>query len=157
MRSNFNCNKCRDKNFVIECACGCKGILTKNIDDWRQPDGLRSRIFLYHHNFKIKTFGENHHSWKGGKSPHSGGYNTLRINGKDYLEHRIIWEKYYNCCLLPKTVIHHKNGIKNDNRIDNLQPLINGSEHIRIHVSNMVKTRIMKVNERIARGEKGHK
>ena len=38
------------------------------------------------------------------------------------LEHRIIYEEYYNCCLLYWVHIHHKNGKQWDNRIENLQP-----------------------------------
>jgi hypothetical protein len=61
------------------------------------------------------------------------------------LEHRFVWEEYYNACLLPWTVIHHKNGIRDDNRIENLQALFNG-EHssltnrsfVRIHKSKHI-------------------
>lgn len=48
-------------------------------------------------------------------------WNT-QSNGR-VLEHRYNYEKHYNCCLLTFVDIHHKNNIKNDNRIENLQPM----------------------------------
>jgi hypothetical protein len=49
----------------------------------------------------------------------SKGYRHIRINGKDYLEHRLVW-LWYNG-YLPTKDIDHINGIKDDNRICNLR------------------------------------
>ena len=54
-------------------------------------------------------------------------YCSTTVNGKNKLIHRIVWEKYYGP--IPKGfIIHHKNGIKKDNRIENLD-MISYSEH----------------------------
>lgn len=46
------------------------------------------------------------------------GYLSTRVRGKSYLLHRLIW--LYTYGYFPKS-IDHKNGIKTDNRIDNLR------------------------------------
>jgi hypothetical protein len=47
------------------------------------------------------------------------GYRTVRINGKRYLEHRIIYTMVHGSC--PK-YLDHINGDRQDNRIENLRP-----------------------------------
>jgi hypothetical protein len=48
------------------------------------------------------------------------------------LEHRLVYEAYHKCCLLSITIIHHKNGNKIDNRIENLEAMYQ-AEHCRLH------------------------
>jgi hypothetical protein len=51
-----------------------------------------------------------------------GSYIKLLIpNRGEVLEHRYVFEQYYNCCLLKTAVIHHKDGNGHNNNIDNLQ------------------------------------
>ena len=47
------------------------------------------------------------------------GYVQIRINNKLYLGHRLIWLHQYG--VWPKNHIDHINGIRNDNRIENLR------------------------------------
>lgn len=73
--------------------------------------------------YKGRTL-EKHPRWKGGRWITKEGY--IRINLGKYgrkriFEHRLIMEKHLGRLLESYEKIHHKNGIKNDNRIENLE------------------------------------
>lgn len=53
-------------------------------------------------------------------------------NKKGYVaEHRLVYEQYLGRFLDSKEVIHHINGNREDNRIENLQLAVRNSEHIK--------------------------
>lgn len=52
-------------------------------------------------------------------SRHIHGYRYLTLSGKQYKTHTICWLLYYG--RPPKDQIDHKNGIRDDNRIENLR------------------------------------
>ena len=65
--------------------------------------------------------GENASNWKGGFSL----YKTITINGRQVMEHRLVWEQA-NGKIPNGWVIHHLNGNRKDNRLENLLALPNG-------------------------------
>lgn len=76
--------------------------------------------------------GKNNRNWKGGKYINSDGYVIIRIykNGKSKCvqEHRYIMEQILERPLYPFELVHHINGIKHDNRIENLE-IVTHSTH----------------------------
>jgi hypothetical protein len=50
------------------------------------------------------------------------GKSVRDSNGKYVKEHRLVYEQYHSCYLLPWCAIRHLNGIKTDNRPQNLEP-----------------------------------
>lgn len=91
--------------------------------------------------------GENSLSWKGGRTYSSQGYVWIKNhthpnrNGVNYVpEHRLVMEKHLGRILSREEKVHHLNGIKSDNRIENLA-VISNSEHSKNHRLEEVKNK----------------
>jgi hypothetical protein len=80
-----------------------------------------------------KMCGSQHPNWKGGRWKHSSGYIGISIKGFVMLEHRYIMEQHIGRKLAPEERVHHVNGIKDDNRVENLILLPSESEHQKYH------------------------
>jgi len=92
----------------------------------RNTDGTPQNKLCVHCFLKTRSR-ENNHNWKGGRFKTMDGY--VRVLAPDHpfadirgyvLEHRLILEQKLGRLLLRTEVGHHLNGIKNDNRPQNL-------------------------------------
>jgi len=118
----------------------------------------KSLISLYMQKLSIpvqkKFWGNKNANWKGGKRMDKCGYIYLYVPDHPYkaannvvFEHRLVMEKYLGRYLKPNEFIHHKNGDRKDNKIENLQ-IITASEHARYHFKELAKIRKRDVNGR---------
>lgn len=81
--------------------------------------------------YKKSRSGKNHPGWRGGIVKTGSGYIAIKSydhpfapKNKYVLLHRLIMEEKLGRYLSPNEEVHHKNGIKDDNRISNLELVI---------------------------------
>jgi hypothetical protein len=67
------------------------------------------------------------------------GYRVISVNGKRYREHRYLMEQELNRKLETKEHVHHVDGNKLNNDINNLEVLME-SDHHKLHAKNIVRT-----------------
>jgi len=89
----------------------------------------------------IRPRGANSHNWKGGRQKQNDGYVLVWLDSNDFLalmadhrgyvlEHRLVMARHLGRCLHHWEVVHHKNGVRDDNRLENLKLATVGSHNL---------------------------
>lgn len=138
-RGKTICSYCYERNFRYAknglklCACGCG----EQIKITNRKDSRNQNRFKMNHD-KRREFTRN-------ISPN--GYARVRSfthPKRDHTnrikEHRLVMEKHLGRYLEPHEHIHHINGIKTDNRLENLQ-IVTPQEHMSLHIRQYLKNK----------------
>jgi len=125
----INCKECGKEILTFPCRIGRKKYCSPTCRGKNNPE-----IFKNGHIGLKKSKGI---------QKHSSGYVMIYIPEHPYasvrntvLEHRLVMEKHIGRTLLPEEVVHHINGVKDDNRIENLQLFSSQKEHMLIGHKN---------------------
>lgn len=130
------CSGCGKERWVIE----RKAIITHKRcrNCAAKENSMRPEMRLFH----SQIHKGNKYCWKGGRY-HRNGYVWMKIYPDNFFypmadmngyiaEHRLAMAKYLGRCLQPFEDVHHKNGIRDDNRIENLE-LTTRNSHFVMH------------------------
>jgi hypothetical protein len=124
------------------CECGCgkpTKIATKTLRNRRH---FKDCPMPYCHGHGGRSHGADHHLFTGIRH-HGSGYVyeyapdhpnavTFKTTAGYVAQHRLVWEQANGRLLRDNEVVHHINGVRDDNRPENLVALTN-SEHCGLH------------------------
>lgn len=120
------------------CSKECAKLYFSKLYKGRSAVWNKGKKLTVTHRSKIQRSlpkGAEHHNWTGGKYINSGGYVMITVyeDGKRKVirEHRLIMEKYLKRKLNRNEVVHHINGVRHDNRIENLILFPSHSDHMK--------------------------
>ena len=124
-RAGYHVSKAGSPQALWACECECGNLVTVQGAKLRAGH-TKSCGCLRVEKARART-GSNNPGWKGGKRSNKDGYVWIRIpthpaaSNSYVLEHRHAMEEFLGRYLEIGETVHHKNGVRSDNRIENLE------------------------------------
>ncbi len=107
---------------------------TRKIKKWSPSETQKKKLS----DLGKSQTGASNPAWTGGKYIDDWGYYRIRVNNKYILEHRHVMGEHLGRAIAKQEHVHHINGNKLDNSIENLR-LLTPSEHSILHWSDQSK------------------
>lgn len=105
----------------------------------RIKDGtLKNTLYIEASKTMRRRYGKDHHNYKGGWI--QARYKYICVAGRQVAEHRYLMEQFLGRQLSLNEVVHHRNGNRLDNRLENLE-LMTRAQHINHHRQELTNAR----------------
>lgn len=113
-------NKRRNTQWLCKCDCG---VVSVKRGQYLRDGRTRScGCQKFKGDNPYTESGSNHPNWKTGKYKDAEGYVRVWIDVDTYeREHRLVMQQHLGRKLLESETVHHKNGKRDDNRLENLE------------------------------------
>jgi hypothetical protein len=132
--------KFRYRQFLCRCLCGEERLVNANLLKTGRSTSCGCALRERNKGYR----GEGHPCWKGGKTIDASGYvmcNVLLPDGTRVRirEHRLVMRGILGRDMDPDETVHHKNGIRTDNRPENLELRLRSKHPSGASVSDLLK------------------
>ena len=136
----------KEDKVTVKCLT-CGENFDTTLSKIRNGGGKYCKTKCYWESKKESMKGKKHWNWKDGKSKTVDGYiriwspnHPFATRKKQVLQSRLVAEKALNRYIIKEESIHHINGKKNDDRLENLYLFSTNGEHTKHHCNQDKKT-----------------
>lgn len=109
--------ECADKLKTANRECVCEQCAEKFV----RPHGKKQRFCSRSCALKARNMQSGGVQPSGATRTHTSGYLLEKVGNQWVMQHRLVMEQFLGRKLLPRERVHHRNGKRDDNRVQNLE------------------------------------